>query len=231
MKKFFSVVLVLILGTALTFGMAYAIDKERMDKGKPVVFFTWGKDYTPKPQKKKPQTKTQEQKQEETKEQNVEKNVEPAVQSSDAPAETPVTSVTQDVTLYFVDDALMNLCAEKRTIETKDGIEKAVVEALIAGPEANGAMPAVTSDVKVNSASVTKENKTCVVDLSKEFLLNNTGGDLAETFAIYSIVNSLCELPEVERVKINIDGDENAVFGGHYDISQPIEPDMTIVLK
>ena len=50
------------------------------------------------------------------------------------------------------------------------------------------------------------------VDLSKEFIDNHTGGLEAETTTIYSIVNTLTELNEVNSVKILINGKENQSF-------------------
>ena len=227
MKKFFSFLLVIIIGTALTFGVAYAIDKSRMDAGKPVVFSTWGKDYTPK-------SKSEPAKDSSATDANQGDNNapvnDPAVQSNNGDQSQSIPVETEkEVTLYFADMDLVYLCAEKRVVKTQDGLEKAVVEAIIAGPESDDYFGTVTSDVKVNSVSVDKTTKTCVVDLSKEFVLNNTGGASTETFAIYSIVNSLCELPDIDKVKINVDGNENAVFGGHYDISTAFEADMSQV--
>ena len=61
MKKFLSVVLVLVIGTALTFGMAYAIDRNRMKSGNDVVFSTWGnEDYTAKSEAKTQDIKKEE---------------------------------------------------------------------------------------------------------------------------------------------------------------------------
>ena len=229
MKKFFSVLLVIVIGTALTFGVAYAIDKSRMDAGKPVVFSTWGKDYTPK-SKSKPANEPDSgaQNTEATQENNTLTNTSNG-NTTEPQTEPVVTEPEKEVTLYFADMDLAYLCAEKRVVKTEGGLEKAVVEAIISGPVSDDYFGTVTSDVKVNSVSVDKTTKTCVVDLSKEFVLNNTGGASTETFAIYSIVNSLCELPDIDKVKINIDGNENAVFGGHYDISTAFEADMSQV--
>ena len=209
--KIFSAFLTIIIIAGLLVGMAYAVDHTRMQAGESVVFSTWGKDYTPLDGQQTPEPP----------------------QSEQAPVVTPEPPkkelVKSEVTLYFPDMNILNLCAEKRTVETDDSLEKAVVEAVIAGPLSDDLLPAVTNDIRVLSASVADGSTTCVVDLSKEFVLNNTGGTDIETFAIYSIVNSLCQLPGINDVKINIDGNKNAVFGGHYDITVPIEADMTLV--
>lgn len=209
--KIFPAFLAIIIIGGLLVGMAYAVDHTRMEAGESVVFSTWGKDYTP----------------------DVKAQPEQAPQPEKTPVSVPQPQkkepVKMEVTLYFPDMNILNLCAEKRMIETADSLEKAVVEAVIAGPQSNDLLPSVTNDIKVLSATIADGSSTCVVDLSKEFVLNNTGGTDIETFAIYSIVNSLCQLPGIDNVKINIDGNKNAVFGGHYDITVPIEADMSLV--
>lgn len=209
--KIFSAFLTIIIIAGLLVGMAYAVDHTRMEAGESVFFSTWGRDYTPSAGA---QTSAPSQ------------NDQPPVSTPEPPKNEPVKS---EVTLYFPDMNILNLCAEKRTIETVGSLEKAVVEAVIAGPVSDDLLPAVTKDIRVLSASVADGSTTCVVDLSKEFVLNNTGGTDIETFAIYSIVNSLCGLPGINDVKINIDGNKDAVFGGHYDITVPIEADMSLV--
>ena len=57
----------------------------------------------------------------------------------------------------------------------------------------------------------------------------NTGGTTKETMALYSIVNTLCGIDGIEKVKINIDGNENPDFGGHFDLSEPLEADLSLI--
>lgn len=207
MKRFFSTFFTVVLVLAIFLGIAYAIDQSRMSSGKPVMFFTWGADYAPSEEAEPVIADVTEVQEEELTQKE----------------ENPVTA-----TLYFPDMNIMYLCGEERVFENSDGIAKAVAEGVIAGPESDELLPGITDDVKVLSASVDKDSSTCVIDLSSEFAEKNTGGTTIEMMAIYSIVNSLCSLPGVENVKINIEGDENAFFG-HFDISEPIEPDKTIV--
>lgn len=207
MKKIIPALFTIIFIGALLVGAAYVIDQTRMEAGESVIFSTWGKNYSPIEDKT---------------------TGEVPVNTNDNNMSQQSEIIEKEVTLYFPDENIMDLHGEKRLLKS-DNIPKSVVEAVISGPKSEDLIPALTSDVKVISASVSDGTKTCVVDLSKEFALNNTGGSAIETFAIYSIVNSLCQLPEISNVKINIEGNNNAAFGGHYDISVPIEPDMTIV--
>ena len=61
--------------------------------------------------------------------------------------------------------------------------------------------------------SVVVEDGICTVDFKYDFVVLNTGGTTRESFAIASIVNSLCSLPDVDGVEILIDGNKNAEFG------------------
>lgn len=131
---------------------------------------------------------------------------------------------TFEAKIYFLDEN-SEFCAERRQLPV-EGREKAVVEEVIKGPENPALTKPVQGDVKVLSATMS-DNGVCTVDLSKEFVEENTGGSFKESLAIYAIVNSLCEI-DIEYVKINIEGDEAYEFGGHYDMSMPFpyEPNM-----
>lgn len=132
------------------------------------------------------------------------------------------------VTLYFPDDAVMYLIPTQmhvNTIESK--FYQTVVEAIIKGPATDDLNPSISGDVKVLSATVDKG--LCTVDLSSEFAEFNTGGSTKEQMAIFSIVNTLCGLDDINKVKINIEGDENPVFGGHITLDEPFEADTELI--
>ena len=50
------------------------------------------------------------------------------------------------------------------------------------------------------------------IDFSKEFIENHPGGIAEEKNTVYSIVNTVTELTEVNGVKILIDNEENKSF-------------------
>lgn len=47
-KKIGMVVGVILVILILVFGILYLVDLKRMDNNEPVLFSTWGRDYTPK---------------------------------------------------------------------------------------------------------------------------------------------------------------------------------------
>lgn len=130
-----------------------------------------------------------------------------------------------ETTLYFPDDEAMYLHGESRQLmKSLDEVEKAteILKLLFEGPVSEELYPSLRGECCVNF--VTVSDGLCTVDFSRDFVINNTGGSAQESFAIGSIVNSLCELDSVNSVKINIDGNENAEFGGHFMLDAAFEP-------
>ena len=68
----------------------------------------------------------------------------------------------------------------------------------------------IPDGTKINSIEL--KGDTLYIDFSKEFIDNHTGGEEQESATIYSIVNTMTNLTEVNSVKILIDGEENKAF-------------------
>ncbi len=138
------------------------------------------------------------------------------------------TNYSQDVTFYFPDEAVMYLCPETRKVTAAEHIfMQSVVDAIIKGPATDGLKPSISGDVKI--LSISTGDGIFTLDLSSEFRDANTGGTTKEVMAIYSIVNTLCSIDGIEKVKINIDGDETPEFGGHFSLDEALEPDFSLV--
>ncbi len=112
--------------------------------------------------------------------------------------------------LYFANETGDKLVDAYRTVVYNSNmpLERIVIEQVIQGPNGNFAHPTVNSASKV--INVTTRDRRCYVNLNSEFL-HGQEGVLAQT-ALYSIVNSLCELPSIESVQISVDGNTDAVF-------------------
>ena len=145
------------------------------------------------------------------------------------PEEEQVHSISEDesieyceATLYFPDEEAMYLVPESRQLRADlNDTQKAgeILKMLFDGPRTDNLYPSLKGDCRINSVVIC--DGTCTVDFSADFVLNNIGGSAQESFAIGSVVKSLCGLESVERVKINIDGEENAEFGGHFMLDAP----------
>ena len=136
----------------------------------------------------------------------------------------------KQATLYFGDKDAMYLVAETRTVDKKDGIlEAAVVEELVKGPKKEGSVPTIPEGTRV--LSVTVVNGVAYVNFSKEFQTKHWGGSAGEIMTIYSVVNTLTELPGVEKVQFLLEGDKLESILGHMDTMIPINPDPNLAEK
>jgi len=135
-----------------------------------------------------------------------------------------------EIVLYFPDNDGLYLHRQKRVIQRGRGkLEELILTELFKGPDDDTLSQAVYGNVEI--LSVKTDNGKCTVDLSEEFLKYNTGGSVKETFAIYSIVNSLCELENIDQVKIDIMGKADAQFGGHFVLEEAFFDNSDIVAK
>ena len=117
------------------------------------------------------------------------------------------------VSLYYKNKETGELMPEGRIIDSKELLNelyKKLVELLIEQPKNDKLESAIPKDTKVNKAEL--KNDIVYLDLSKEFVDNHVGGEKEESTTIYSIVNTLTELTEVNGVKILIDGKEDGKF-------------------
>lgn len=145
------------------------------------------------------------------------------------PSTTLGKSTLQIVKLYFSDKNAEKLMLEEREIEVNPNIslEKYIVEQLILGPEDPDLLPTVPIEATIKD--IETKDGICYVDLSNEFRTKHGGGSTGETFTIYSIVNSLTELPNIKKVQFLIEGEKQQEFKGHYDFSSPFEREETLI--
>ena len=122
------------------------------------------------------------------------------------------------LTLYFANATGDQLIKVNRTMRynTNISLEKLVVEQLVYGPvdqkgKENSTLvfPTLNSEIKIISVNI--KDGICYVNLNDKFLslLNNVTADTA----IYSLVNSLTELPGVLKVQLAVDGETEVKLG------------------
>lgn len=133
---------------------------------------------------------------------------------------------TVEVTLYFPDKQAISLVEETREV-AKNGkmLAEIVVEELIKGTENEELTSLIPKGTALNLLTV--ENAICTVDLSSEFKDGASSGSAASTMCVYSIVNSLTLLDDVEKVQFLIDGETVEVFG-NFIFSEPFEADESL---
>lgn len=135
---------------------------------------------------------------------------------------------TVDLHLYYANedgDGLVSVI-EQVTFGNNLPLEKLVLEHLISGSESENARPVLSSSVKV--INVTVKDGICYVNLNNRFL--SKPKKISDEVAIYSIVNSLTELPNINKVQFMIDGESEITFGEGIYLSAPFERNLEIVV-
>lgn len=153
------------------------------------------------------------------------------------PVETPSTpepksdkSVnTVKLVLYYPNAEATGLIAANRTVEvTNQEIIKAIFNELAVPP--SGLEKPLPQGTTLLGATVSADG-LATIDLSQEFQTNFNGGSAGEQMTLYSIVNSLTALPNVDSVQFLIAGAVHDGILGHIDTSGPVTPNEDLILK
>ena len=133
--------------------------------------------------------------------------------------------------LYFSDQENQFLIAEERSLKHPENpvfFARSIVEALIKGPQL-GLARTLPESTGIRSIYITQEG-ICYLDLTAKVADQHPGGIKSELLSIYSIVNTVVlNVPEVEAVKILINGDESKTLAGHIDLQVPIKANMLLI--
>lgn len=132
--------------------------------------------------------------------------------------------------LYFANETGDRLVEENRrnvVYNSNISLEKLVLEKLVEGPMAEGAYPTINPTTKI--ISVTVQDGTCYVNLNNDFL--SQPYNVASDVTIYSITNSLVELPNVNRVQISINGETNLSYRENMSLNTLFERNLDILVS
>ncbi|MBQ6786416.1 MAG: GerMN domain-containing protein [Lachnospiraceae bacterium] len=134
------------------------------------------------------------------------------------------------IRLYFANETGDGLIAINRSLAfnmdiSNISMERLVVEQLLAGPASEESYPTINSSTKL--LSITVKDGVCYLNFSKDILtpINNVTSDVT----IYSIVNSLVELSNVNKVEIAIEGNKELKFRDKYELTTLFERNLELV--
>ncbi len=125
------------------------------------------------------------------------------------------------VNLYFANETFDALCADSEIIFPTPGetLEHAVVSKLLNGPESDKMRRTIPVGTQINNIYVSEEG-VCVIDFSRAFIDNVSHENITEALTLYSVVNTVTELPMINRVKFLIDGESVRGYA-YYDLTKP----------
>ena len=105
-------------------------------------------------------------------------------------------------------------------------MERLVVEQLVGGPkESAKPLPVITPETKVISVKV--KDGMCYIDFDSAFLTQIY--NVTSEVAIYSIVDSVAELSNVNKVQISVNGSTNVSYKENISLSTVFERSLEIV--
>lgn len=147
------------------------------------------------------------------------------------------TSYKQNATLnmYFASNkgnSLVEVPVEI-TYDASIPLEQLAIEQLMKGPYSiegvnkKTLLPTIPEGTRLNKVTV-KEN-TCYVDFSSEFL--NKRKAITADVAIYSVVNTLVELPTVNKIQFSIDGEQVLEYSDTVKFGEPFERNLDLVIS
>ncbi|QUI23886.1 GerMN domain-containing protein [Vallitalea pronyensis] len=144
------------------------------------------------------------------------------------PEKEPKT--VRKVMLYFATVDASGLVPHEVEIEVNpnEPLEKTVLNLLLEGPNNEDEVSTIPEGTKVISTSISEG--VCYVDFNNDFITKHPGGSTGENLTIYSIVNTLTELPDIKKVQFLIEGEKQAVFKGHIAFDTLFERNLDIVI-
>jgi len=223
--KFIIAILIII-----TIVFAYLIISSFFPLGKEKTTTT-GETTTEQTSEQEPTTQeTTEELSQETTEEPTE-TTEETTETTEGTTEEPTTEETQEkpaeitIPIYFSDDQAQYMKGEYRTISNDDPVTNAVNE-LLKGPNSANLYALIPEGTKLLKAEI--KNDIAYVDFSTDILEGVAGGSTLQRFIIYTIVNTLTEIDEVDAVQILIDGKNVKTFGD-FDISTPLYRDINMI--
>lgn len=135
-----------------------------------------------------------------------------------------------DLRVYFADENNEKLVpiTYRFTIDNSNSsLEEYIVSKLIEGPEKGVANPTLGKGIKV--LSVVTTDYVCYVNFDASFLEQNQV--VSDELMIYSIVNSLCELPYVNGVQILVDGESEIELHKTFSLAQILRRNTDLIAK
>ena len=121
------------------------------------------------------------------------------------------------VSLYFPDKETNLLKPEARLVGIKDLMQSPyylLIELLIGGPKNEKLKAVIPENTKLLGVSL--EGECLILDFSEEFLNFDKENEKSKDNLINSIVNTVTELNEVNKVKVLINGEANDEFNEQY---------------
>ena len=132
-------------------------------------------------------------------------------------------------TLYFADKSGKKLVKEVRNVYYRRSLpkERIVLEQLAKGPMEEGHYPTISEHSSV--LSVITADKICYVNMNSAF--REGTADVSEDIAVYSVVNSILDSCDAEKVQISVEGSMDGNFRESLPLYKFYEKNENLVVQ
>lgn len=142
--------------------------------------------------------------------------------------DNPDSYIEEDLILYFASEDGRQLVKTTLHVGYPSGtsLERFVVEQLLRGPQVSGVKATLPSTSSLLSVSV--RDGICYVNFDDKFITDSLSGGY-DYIPVYSLVNSLAELPSVQKVQLMINSKTDVSYSDAISLAAPLEPNMDYV--
>ena len=131
-----------------------------------------------------------------------------------------------ELKLFFANEQGTKLVPVYRSVVYNSNIsmERLAVEQIIKGPNTDICYPTISKDAKINSVNV--KDGVCYVDFDQAFLTQPY--NVTAEVALYSIVNTIVEFSDVNKVTFSVNGEASFTFMD-FAITGPYERNLDLI--
>lgn len=133
------------------------------------------------------------------------------------------------VTVYNGTKDAKHLVPEIHVVLKNDHPAQTAMELLLAGTKNVDLVSVMPNGTKLRNISI--KDGIAYVDFNDNLIKNNTGGSASEILLVASIINTLTEFHNIQKVQILVEGKRIDTISGHMDIGAPLSRSEKIIKK
>jgi germination protein M len=142
--------------------------------------------------------------------------------------DNPDSYIDTELVLYFASEDGRQLVKTTLSVGYQSGssLERIVVEQLLRGPQVSGVKATLPSTSSLLGVNV--RDGICYVNFDDKFISDSLSGGY-DYIPVYSLVNSLTELPTVQKVQLMINSKTDVSYSDNISFAAPLERNMDYV--
>ncbi|WP_144440356.1 GerMN domain-containing protein [Limnochorda pilosa] len=130
----------------------------------------------------------------------------------------------EEVLVYYATQDAMGLVGLPTRLPREQVTPEGVLDALFSGARRRGDyVNPIPMGGRVQWVQVS--GPVATVSLNQALVDNHPGGSAGELLTVYGIVETLTQLPGIQRVQLLVEGQRVESLKGHVDLTRPLAPD------